>query len=280
LAKRFGWVGLLALVLVLVIGGFIYRWNSRGPANEPQTTTADVPNFTDTMMNQQGVSITLSPLFATVAPGGSQNFVADVSGTDIPDVYWTLAEGDRGGRLVSGGSMGGGGRVSQLVVYIAPPRNGSYHLKVTSKADFSKTATAEIQVTPFAAKPESMEAKKAASTPTSTAPASVPVADLVKQGDKFMSDGNFGEAFQAYFSAAEAGNAHAQYEVGELYFWGRGIRKNNDSALQWYQKAAAQGNADAAQALGTMYQDGLGVPKDLRQAKYWFDKAKQGGRKK
>ncbi|MBF4249294.1 sel1 repeat family protein, partial [Vibrio anguillarum] len=43
----------------------------------------------------------------------------------------------------------------------------------------------------------------------------------------------------------QAGNADAQYQLGRLYFEGKGVMKNHDDALEWMQKAAQQKHAYA-----------------------------------
>lgn len=45
-------------------------------------------------------------------------------------------------------------------------------------------------------------------------------------------------------------------------------------------KAALQGNAPAQYNLGRMYQWGKGVEKDLQQARFWFQKAIDNGHEK
>ena len=40
---------------------------------------------------------------------------------------------------------------------------------------------------------------------------------------------------------AEQGQAKAQYELGIVYEYGRGVRQNDVEAVKWYTKASAQG---------------------------------------
>ncbi|MBF4265251.1 sel1 repeat family protein, partial [Vibrio anguillarum] len=49
----------------------------------------------------------------------------------------------------------------------------------------------------------------------------------------------------------QAGNADAQYQLGRLYFEGKGVMKNHDDALEWMQKAAQQKHAYAEFVLGS-----------------------------
>ena len=86
------------------------------------------------------------------------------------------------------------------------------------------------------------------------------------------------ELFAKTVKAAEAGNAEAQFELGNMYFYGRnGTPINNPLALTWYQKAAGQGYAAAQFAMGQMYAIGFTVPKDMSEAVKWYQKAAEQG---
>jgi hypothetical protein len=74
--------------------------------------------------------------------------------------------------------------------------------------------------------------------------------------------------------AAEQGDANAQYDLGEVYYYGGdSLSANIVEALKWWRKAAEQGNGDAQYQLGCAYSEGEGVPKDYVQAYMWFDLA-------
>jgi len=77
---------------------------------------------------------------------------------------------------------------------------------------------------------------------------------------------NLKTALKVWMEAAEAGDAEAQNNVGEIYERGLGTEPNYDAAVIWYQKAAAQGNSRAQFNLGTLYEQGLGVPADKLKA--------------
>lgn len=80
-------------------------------------------------------------------------------------------------------------------------------------------------------------------------------------------------ALQVWLPTAEAGDAEAQTNVGEIFEKGLGGEPNYAAALIWYQKAADQGNARAQFNLGTLYEQGLGVPKDKLTSLNWYRKA-------
>ena len=62
--------------------------------------------------------------------------------------------------------------------------------------------------------------------------------------------------------SAEAGNARDQVNLGNAYWYGRGVKKDYVKAAYWLQKAAAQGNAWGQNNLGRAYWNGRGVKKD------------------
>ena len=68
--------------------------------------------------------------------------------------------------------------------------------------------------------------------------------------------------FKETFQVAKQGNAKAQYNLGGMYYNGKGVRKDYAQAVQWYRKAAEQGNAKAQFNLGLMYYNGQGVSHD------------------
>lgn len=74
--------------------------------------------------------------------------------------------------------------------------------------------------------------------------------------------------------------AAAFYEMGEKYYYGRGVRLDYAEAAKWYRKAAEQGNSDAQYSLGHMYLFGLGVRQSNRDAANWFLKAAAQGNAK
>ena len=84
-------------------------------------------------------------------------------------------------------------------------------------------------------------------------------------------------ALSKFRSAAEQGNAVAQYNLGEVYENGNGVKRDYKEALRWYLLAAKQGHAEAQKNIGKMYSAGRGVIQDYKQAVYWLKlAAKQG----
>lgn len=81
----------------------------------------------------------------------------------------------------------------------------------------------------------------------------------------------------ALLAKANAGDAGAQYELGKMYNFGDGVRRDYAQALMWYRKAAEQGHPGSEFMLGGLYHFGQGVPKDDATAFAWTMKAAEQG---
>lgn len=76
---------------------------------------------------------------------------------------------------------------------------------------------------------------------------------------------------------AKAGDAAAQYELGEVYRRGKEVTQDFGEAMKWYRQAAEQGFAEAQYNFGVMYYNGQGMPKDSAKAREWFREAAEHG---
>jgi len=81
-------------------------------------------------------------------------------------------------------------------------------------------------------------------------------------------------------TAALAGDAAAQYEIGVRYAEGRGLPQSLEQAAQWFGRAAEAGLAPALYRLGSLYEKGQGVPKDLDRARRHYQGAADRGNAK
>ena len=59
--------------------------------------------------------------------------------------------------------------------------------------------------------------------------------------------GNYGTALQVFKTVAEQNHAAAQYNLGVMYSFGRGVPQDYVQAYMWFNLAAAQGNEKALQ---------------------------------
>lgn len=83
--------------------------------------------------------------------------------------------------------------------------------------------------------------------------------------------------FEMLLKRAEEGDAEAQNELGDCYYYGEKVEENKDQAFIWYKKAAEQGDADAQYSLGWCYENGEGVVRDAQQALMWYKKSAENG---
>jgi len=86
-------------------------------------------------------------------------------------------------------------------------------------------------------------------------------ADYNKGWDAY-NRGDYATALLEWRPLAEQGDEDAQYNLGIMYYNGRGVPQNYKSAVKWYKLAANQGSNDAQWNLGVMYSDGTGVEKN------------------
>jgi len=133
-------------------------------------------------------------------------------------------------------------------------------------------------------------------------------------GDRAFAAKNYKDAAEKYRSAADGGDAAAQYRFGQMLAEGQGVAKNDKEAAKyilqaadhdfgparmtaaaWYlsgkrgipkdekkafeylSKEAEQKNPAAMFSLGCLYAKGLGVEKDANLATKWFNDAKTAG---
>ena len=87
------------------------------------------------------------------------------------------------------------------------------------------------------------------------------------------------EAVKWYRLAARQGHSTAQFNLGVRYSKGRGIEKNDAQAVVWYRRAANQGYAPAQYNLGLNYAKGRGVRRDDVLAHMWTSLAAASGDK-
>jgi Caspase domain/Sel1 repeat len=93
-------------------------------------------------------------------------------------------------------------------------------------------------------------------------------ADCQIRGGEYVSydRANYQTSLKVWLDQANAGDAEAQNNVGEIYSKGLGTEPDYAQAAQWFQKAVAQNFNRAKINLGFLYEEGLGVEKDQAKA--------------
>lgn len=71
--------------------------------------------------------------------------------------------------------------------------------------------------------------------------------------------------------------AAAQYNLGQSYFNGQGVARDEAEAARWWRLAAAQGDGAAALNLANSFSNGAGVAQDHAAAAKWYRKAVENG---
>lgn len=110
---------------------------------------------------------------------------------------------------------------------------------------------------------------------TARRPAMLTAADCSIRGGEYVAydRADYKTALQVWMPSAEAGDAEAQANVGEIFERGLGGEPNYEIAALWYQKSAEQGNKRAQFNLGTLYEQGLGVEQDKLMAMNYYRQA-------
>jgi TPR repeat protein len=100
-------------------------------------------------------------------------------------------------------------------------------------------------------------------------------------GDGYTESGSsphdYAQAIFWYSKAAEQGYAAAQYDLGDLYLFGKGVPADYPQGITWFRKAAEQGHPAAQTALASFYLNGKYVSQDYAQAVYWYRTAAERG---
>ncbi len=99
----------------------------------------------------------------------------------------------------------------------------------------------------------------------------------LEEGQAAYRHGDYATALLQFRSAADHGNAVAQYNLGRMYFDGQGVLQDFEVAAAWFRRAADQGHAGAQNSLGAIYLAGQGVEQNTAEALRWYRLAADQG---
>lgn len=85
------------------------------------------------------------------------------------------------------------------------------------------------------------------------------------------------ERVKSLTEKAEQGDSDAQYQLGNCYYWGEGVKRDWQTSVYWFKKSAEQGNPHGEFYLGAAYYDGHGVTRNIGLAAHWLRKAADQG---
>ena len=109
------------------------------------------------------------------------------------------------------------------------------------------------------------------SPPSSTRlPNGMTIEEANTAGNKAYAGRKYGDAMKLFRLSADAGDATAEADIGDMYFQGHGVPVDYRQAMSWYRKAAAKGHAGAEEGIGALYARGQGVQTDYAEAMKWF----------
>ena len=83
--------------------------------------------------------------------------------------------------------------------------------------------------------------------------------------------GDFVTAAKEWRELADQGDSSAQFNLGLLYYDGKGVPQDYTEAANWFRRAAEQDYEKAEHNLGAMYGSGKGVKRDYIQAYKWLN---------
>eukprot|EP00958_Prasinococcus_capsulatus_P012922 scaffold1312_cov393-Prasinococcus_capsulatus_cf.AAC.7 len=86
------------------------------------------------------------------------------------------------------------------------------------------------------------------------------------------------KALEYHQMAAEQGNVQSMVDIGDAFYYGRGIDENMVKAVSVYTHASKHKSAQATFNLGYMHEQGLGVGKDVHLAKRHYETASKMNR--
>ena len=87
-------------------------------------------------------------------------------------------------------------------------------------------------------------------------------------------------------SAAEGTQGHAEenarigrlaYAIGNMYAYGKGVKRDLEKAFEYYLTGAAAGHVKAQSAVGVCYWGGYGTVCNRKEASYWLEQAASQG---
>ena len=65
---------------------------------------------------------------------------------------------------------------------------------------------------------------------------------------------------EKYFeSSSQSGNNNALLSLGNMYYYGKGVKQNYVQGINYYKRASQLGNVKASLKLGIIYYNGKGI---------------------
>jgi TPR repeat protein len=97
------------------------------------------------------------------------------------------------------------------------------------------------------------------------------VADTYDEAVAALAEGEYTEAYRSFKRLAKRGHAQAQYQLGMLYLYGRGVAQDVQQGISWLKQAAEGYSYSAANELSQIYLSGQWVKRDEAEAVKWLE---------
>ena len=96
--------------------------------------------------------------------------------------------------------------------------------------------------------------------------------DEFKRGSTAYTVGLYNSAARQWLSLAERGNRAAQYNIGRLFYYGRGVRRDRIEAYKWFFIAAKNGvrRGDDAMRIAERRMTSREIAEARLRAREWY----------
>jgi TPR repeat protein len=96
------------------------------------------------------------------------------------------------------------------------------------------------------------------------------IADDFEMALTALSEREYSTAYRAFKRLAKREHIDAQYQLGMLYLYGRGVDQDVEQGVSWLKRAAEGGSYVAANELGQVYLSGQWVKQNETEAMKWL----------
>ncbi|MES9992086.1 MAG: tetratricopeptide repeat protein [Candidatus Thiodiazotropha sp.] len=100
----------------------------------------------------------------------------------------------------------------------------------------------------------------------------LPAADF-DEAMESLANGEHREAYRGFKRLAKHDHVEAQFQLGMLYLFGKGVEEDATQGIAWLKEAASNGSYLAANELGQIYLSGRGVDVNEQEAVKWLELA-------
>lgn len=101
------------------------------------------------------------------------------------------------------------------------------------------------------------------------------IGEMYEKGSGVLPD--LKSAFTWFELAAKQGHQKAQYKIAYMYYRGEGVTANPAKAFPLMERLASNGYVRAQYYLAVMHETGAGTARNLEQARMWYSRAAAGG---